>query len=146
MRKCCQNCLCSSCINVCGCAMCGKPNHATAHCDRYNAFKQLSIFDFYKAKKKLPRDINFGEYGITKEHYKELRQKCRDGIYSRDAMIRACAGFEYIAPWLIISVTQGKSYDKLEYDRRFGRIPCGRTDFYGYRRMFYEALDKSVQN
>lgn len=146
MRKCCKNCLCSSCLNVCGCCNCHRPNHATEQCEQYHAFKQVSIYDLYRSNRKLPRDKTFDDYGITREHYKELREKCRKGEFSREELLTACKGFEYISPWIILSVTQGKSYDKLEYDLRLGRIPCGRTDFYGYIRLFYNSLNTVQQH
>ena len=146
MRKCCQNCLCSSCLNICGCCECNKPNHAKAQCEQYRAFKQISIFDLYRESHKLPRDKTYTDYGISQKQYREMREKCRKGEYSRDQLLNACKGFEFIAPWIILSVTQGKSYDKLEYDLRLGRIPCGRTDFYGFRRMFYDSLNTVQKN
>lgn len=42
---------------------------------------------------------------------------------------------------IILSVTKSKSYDRLEFDLQLGRVPAGRTDFYGFRRKFYHNLD-----
>ncbi len=49
----------------------------------------------------------------------------------------AFAANEIVALYLIKSVLENKSYDRLEFDRELGRIACGRTDFYGIRRYFY---------
>lgn len=47
-----------------------------------------------------------------------------------------------IASYIIKSVTNGLSYTFVEYDGELGRIPCGRNDFYAYRRLFYHYLDR----
>lgn len=49
-----------------------------------------------------------------------------------------------IAGYILLSVTQGLSFEGVEYAEGLGRIPCGRTDFYGYRRMFYHIFDKKL--
>lgn len=45
-------------------------------------------------------------------------------------------------PYLLKSVTDDLSYEYLEFDDTLGRIPVGKTDFYGYRRKFYACLLK----
>lgn len=85
---------------------------------------------------------SWDDYGISKERYAELRSSCRTGEYGRNVLVQACTGIpEEIAIFIIKSVQKGKSYDFLEFDLELGRIPCGRTDFYGYRRAFYYNLD-----
>lgn len=37
--------------------------------------------------------------GIDEVRYKELRNGCRAGIYSRETLSQACAGFEFLEPW-----------------------------------------------
>ena len=49
---------------------------------------------------------------------------------------------EELAPYLLKSVTDDLSYEYLEFDDTLGRIPVGKTDFYGYRRKFYACLLK----
>ena len=49
---------------------------------------------------------------------------------------------EELAPYLLKSVTDDLSYEYLEFDDTLGRIPVGKTDFYGYRRKFYDCLLK----
>lgn len=41
---------------------------------------------------------------------------------------------------IIKSVTQDLSYEFIEYDEYSGKIPYGKTDFYGYRRLFFFYL------
>ena len=48
------------------------------------------------------------------------------------------AGFE-LAPWLIIGVTTGKSYDTISASNR---IPCCREVYYTMYRRFFWLLDK----
>ena len=47
----------------------------------------------------------------------------------------AVAAAPDIYPYIIKSVTNGLSYDFVEYDERLGRIPVGKTEFYGYQQM-----------
>lgn len=47
-----------------------------------------------------------------------------------------------LAPFLLKSVTQDLTYELLEFDEELGRIPVGKTDFYGYRRRFFYYLQK----
>ena len=84
---------------------------------------------------------SFAELGICKERYLELRSGCVSGRYSRETLSKACIGLEFIEPWIILSVTKSKSYDFIEFNEKLGRIPVGRSDFYGFRRKFYHNLD-----
>ena len=45
-----------------------------------------------------------------------------------------------LGKYLLKSVTKDLSYEQLEYDTQYGRIPVGKTDFYGYRRKFFFIL------
>ena len=47
-----------------------------------------------------------------------------------------------LAPYILKSVTNDLPYSYIEYDSVMGRIPVGKTEFYGYRRLFYSVLDK----
>ena len=51
---------------------------------------------------------------------------------------------EELAPYLLKSVTDDLSYEYLEFDDTLGRIPVGKTDFYGDRRKFYACLLKKI--
>lgn len=88
---------------------------------------------------------SWNDYGISRDRYLELRNGCRQGHYSHKTLSQACRGFEFIRPWIILSVTQNRPYDKLEFDSKLGRIPIGRTDFYGCRRLFYHNLDVALK-
>lgn len=50
-----------------------------------------------------------------------------------------------IAQYILVSVMKNKSYEGIEYVEGLGRIPCGRPDFYGYRRLFYHLLDEELK-
>lgn len=99
----------------------------------------MSRSDFSGKYQKAPR-FSFGWYGISQERYRELRDGCASGRYSLEILSKACAGFEHLMPWVLLSVTKCKSWDKIEYSE-LGRIPVGRSDFYGFRRRFYHNLD-----
>lgn len=88
----------------------------------------------------VPR-LGFDAYNISRERYRELRYGCAAGKYSHETLREACRGLEFIEPWIILSVTKSKSYDLIEFDFKLGRIPIGRSDFYGFRRKFYHNLD-----
>lgn len=44
--------------------------------------------------------------------------------------------------YLLKSVTEDVAFEYLEFDQELGRLPMGKTDFYGYRRLFYCNLDR----
>lgn len=44
--------------------------------------------------------------------------------------------------YILKSVTLGLTYEVIEFDENLGRIPICRTDFYGYRRLFFYYLDR----
>ena len=50
-----------------------------------------------------------------------------------------------IAEYLIKSIVENKSYDKLELDEKLGRICYGRTDFYGIRRYAIHLFDLEMR-
>lgn len=85
--------------------------------------------------------LGFDAYNINRERYIELSNGCATGKYSPETLSKACRGLEFIEPWIILSVTKSKSYDLIEFHAELGRIPIGRSDFYGYRRQFYHNLD-----
>lgn len=47
-----------------------------------------------------------------------------------------------LAPYILKSVVKDLTYEYLEYDEELGRIPVGKTDFYGYKRRFFYFLQK----
>lgn len=89
--------------------------------------------------------LNFEQFGISQRRYLELRNGCRMRTYSPEMLSRACSGFEFVKPWILLSVTENRSFDRLEFHATLGRCPVSRTDFYGYRRLFYHNLDCILQ-
>lgn len=95
-----------------------------------------------------PRLAGYTFYGISRERYRELRDGCRKGAYSRKLLLSACSEVPELAEYILLSVREGLSYDELERQWELGKIQrmaCGRTDFYGYRRLFYFRLDQLLQ-
>lgn len=84
---------------------------------------------------------SFKELGISKARYLELRSGCMTGKYSYRTLSKACAGLEDVKQWILLSVTQNKPYEVIEFDAKLGRIAVGRTNFYALRRQFYHNLD-----
>lgn len=84
------------------------------------------------------------ELGMSKERARELQNRCKAGIYPPETLSKACAEFKFIKPWILLSVTKGCSYDAMMIKWELGeleRAPIGRSDFYGFRRMFFKNLD-----
>lgn len=142
MRKC-RSCLCRTCIKSCKCGNCkGK----IKECKRYSGFRQLSIFEQTPKQeyRKAPRR-SWEYYGITKERYKQLDEYIQSGRYAALASQAAHGACPDIAEYIIKSIAENKSYDQVEYDSELGRIPCGRTDFYGYRRYAISLFNKELR-
>lgn len=88
--------------------------------------------------------LGFDAYNISRERYLELRNGCASGKYCPETLSKACRGLEFIKTWIVLSVTENKSYDAMSVKwelREIERIPVGRSDFYGFRRKFYHNLD-----
>lgn len=142
MRRKCRSCLCRTCIDSCECGNCkGK----IKECRRYNGFQQLSIFEQPEPKyQKAPR-YSWEHYGITKERYRQLTEYIQSGRYAVLTSQTAHKANKDIAAYIVKSIAGNKSYDQIEYDLELGRIPCGRTDFYGWRRYTFSLLDKEFR-
>ncbi len=87
-------------------------------------------------------------YGITKERYGQLTEYIRSGRYASLASQAAYTANETIAEYILLSVTQNKSYDALRVKwemKEMERIPYCRTDFYGIRRYFMSLFDKEMR-
>lgn len=68
-----------------------------------------------------------------------------NAIYKRDCeMIEEAAdrANKDIAKYIVKSVAYDLPYEYIEYDEQQGKIPVGKTDFYGYRRLFFFYLKK----
>lgn len=85
------------------------------------------------------------DYNISRERYIELRQAAQSGKYQDIVKEAAYMANKDIAGHIILSVMEGKTFEEVEYTEDLGRIPCGRTDFYGYRRKFYHILNEELK-
>lgn len=144
MRRKCHTCLCRTCLNVC----CDRKEcrGKKTECKRYNGFRQLSIFEQQANPQyhSVPRH-SWQHYGISKERYSQLTEYIRSGRYASLASRAAHTANETIAEYLIKSIVENKSYDKLEFDEKLGRICYGRTDFYGIRRYAIHLFDLEMR-
>lgn len=91
---------------------------------------------------------SYTDYGITPERLEELMMIARSG--KQDDLVRSAAytANQDLAEYILLSVTQNKSYDALEKMWARGeikRIPYGKTDFYGARRLFFHYLDCALR-
>lgn len=116
-----------------------------------NRYKELKAFCLqYEEKKEKIR------YGISSAKNKGLpggsypgspteAQAVSNAMNERDCRMIEEAAVKAnpdICKQLLKSVTQNLSYEFIEYDGERGRIKVCRTDFYGYRRLFYSILNK----
>ncbi len=138
-------CLCKSCMKICGkCCECKK---STEFCNNYIRFTQMSIFDLENDNQSVKRK-SLEHYGISKQRYMQLKDYIQSGRYDSIASQAAHTANKDIAEYLILSVTQNKSYDALRVKwelKEMERIPYCRTDFYGIRRYFYSLFDKELR-
>lgn len=147
MRTKCHTCLCRTCLNTC----CDRKNciGKKESCEDYSGFRQLSIFEPPTEPKyqKVPRH-SWQHYGITKERYRQLTEYIQSGRYGTVARQAAHAANKDIAEYLLLSVTENLSYDELQKMwelKKIERMACCRTDFYGYRRLFYHLFDERIK-
>lgn len=77
-----------------------------------------------------PRLAGYTFYGISRERYRELRDGCRRGAYSREILFSACSEVPELAEYILLSVREGLSYDALErqwgWERSGGWHAAGR--------------------
>lgn len=115
-----------------------------------NRYKELQAFclQYDEKKSKINRGVNaVTNDGMPKGNFKKNTLEMnaiRNVIYQRDCeMIEqaAVAASSEIYPYIIKSATNDLSFPYIEYDEKLGRIPVGKTEFYGYRRLFYHYLD-----
>lgn len=147
MRTKCRTCLCHTCLTVC----CDrkKCTGKKEFCERYNGFRQLSIFNPLPEPKyqKTPRN-SWQYYGITKERYMQLTGYIQSGRYASLASQTAHRANETLAEYILLSVKKNLSYEGLEKLWARGeieRITYCRTDFYGVRRYFYHLFDLEMR-
>lgn len=145
MRTKCHTCQCRTCLNTC----CDrkKCTGKKEACENYSGFRQISIFEPPPQQTGTPR-YSWEHYGISKERYSQLTEYIRSGRYASLASQAAHRANKDIAEYILLSVTQNKSYDALEKLWARGeveRIPYGKTDFYGIRRYFFSIFDKELR-
>lgn len=97
------------------------------------------------SKRSNPRP-GYDDLGLYPARLQEVQACCRSGVFSRETMQRACNGFEWITEFIILSATKDLSFDKIEFNTKWGRISCGRSDFYSYRRQFYSNLSNELNS
>lgn len=92
--------------------------------------------------------LSYAEYGIGQQRLEELQNGCRVGIYPPEILKAACKEFEFIELWILLSVRQGKSFDRLQILWELGemeRPAVSRSGFYRFRRRFFSNLDKELK-
>ena len=103
-----------------------------------------------KINRGLSGSVNYN--GMPKGNFKENmleRTAIQNVIYEKDCEIiekAAVVAGKDIAPYILKSVTNGLSYQLVEYDQELGRIPVGKTEFYAIRRLFYHYLSTYKDN
>lgn len=144
MKKRCRNCLCRTCIMNCHCLECERK---IKECKEYNDFRQISIFEPPPKQTGTPRHpIEY--YGLTNERVAELVKLMQSGRYASLASQAAHRACKEYGEYILLSVMKNLSYEGLEKLWARGdieRIPCGRSDFYGWRRYFFSIFDKELR-
>ena len=147
MRRKCKTCPCRTCLTVCG--KCAECKEKITYCENYDGFDQMSIFNISQEPqyRGAPRH-SCQHYGITKERYRQLTQYIQSGRYASLASQAAHTANKDIAEYILLSVTQNKSYDALRVKwelKEMERIPYCRTDFYGIRRYFFSIFNEKMK-
>lgn len=145
MRTKCHACLCNTCMTVC----CDRKNCTgkKEDCENYKGFRQMSIFEPTPQQTRTPRH-SWQYYGITKARYRQLTEYIQSGRYTPVARQAAHTANKDIAEYILLSVTENLSYDELQKMwelKKIERMACCRTDFYGYRRLFYSLMDRELR-
>lgn len=143
----CHTCICRTCLKTC----CDRKNCPGKKevCENYSGFRQMSIFDAPQELQyhSVPRH-SWQYYGIDKARYRQLAEYIQSGRYASAASQAAHTANKDIAEYILLSVTQNKSYDALRVKwelKEMERIPYCRTDFYGIRRYFFSIFDKELR-
>ena len=139
MPRKCRGCLCRTCKEVCRCRTC---KEKIKECKNYISCKQTSVFIQEPEKNAAVPRYSWKHYGITKERHKQLTEYIQSGRYASVVHSAAYTANKYIAEYILLSVMENRSYEDVENVEGIGRIPCGGTDFYGWRRYFYSVFDK----
>lgn len=86
---------------------------------------------------------SYADYGMTDSRAKELLKECHAGKYSAQVRSAAHTAAPQIEKYILLSITKKRSYEGIEWLDGH-RIPCGRTDFYGYRRHTLAILNNML--
>lgn len=114
-------------------------------------YKELQAFclQYDEKKSKINRDVGGMSYdGMPRGSSKgdSLEKNAIQNVnYENDCKMieqAAIAAAPDIYPYIIKSVTEGLTYEEVEYQEELGKIPMGKTDFYAHRRLFYHFLDR----
>lgn len=101
-----------------------------------------------KAEKKKNIRASWEAYGISPERLDELMMVVISGEYEAMVFSAAHRANETLAEYILLSIKKNLSYEGLEklWGRgEIERIPYGRTDFYGARRLFFHYLDCTLK-
>lgn len=123
----------------------GRKNHAIITADLSSL--AFSIRPGGRSTIQSPRH-SWQHYGISKERYRQLTEYIMSGRYAALASQAAHRANETIAEYILLSVTQNKSYDALRVKwelKEMERIPYCRTDFYGIRRYFFSIFNEKMK-
>ena len=146
MRTKCHTCLCSTCLKTC----CDRKNCTGKKevCENYIGFRQMSIFEPQPPRRQSAPRHSWQYYGMSKERYRQLTEYIQSGRYASAACQAAHTANKDIAEYILLSVTENLSYDELQKRwelKKIERMACCRTDFYGYRRLFYSFMDRELR-
>lgn len=147
MRRKCDTCLCRTCLNTC----CDRKNCTGKKeaCENYSGFRQISIFEPppLSQHKSAPRH-SWEHYRISKERHRKLTEYIQSGRYAILASQAAYTANKDIAEYILLSATENLSYDELRKMwelKKIERMACCRTDFYGYRRLFFSIINEKMK-
>lgn len=96
-------------------------------------------------QKKARLRASWEDHGIDEERRKELRSIAKMDEYADIVSEAALRADELAAGHILLSAIEGLPYEKIEFHKRLGRCPLGRTSFYGARRLFYHYLDELLK-
>lgn len=99
----------------------------------------------YWERVSLKSRASWEELGISKERREELMEIAKKDEFADIVLKAALKADRLAAGHIVLSVTRSLPYERIEHDKRLGRVPLGRTDFYGARRLFFYYLDELLK-
>lgn len=90
--------------------------------------------------------VPWDKYGISRKRYKELKELCCIPQMEPTVEKVAAETCPFIWQWMTKSITEDKAYELIEFDYSLGRIPCGKSDFYGYRRKVFYNINEELKD